>query len=303
MVKNFREKMDLSESLCGLVDCLSSIEKAEAMVNLIERGAEIEELSSEAKAERNQVIYPGCCEKVRCRIKELDFCNGGEKLVVFTPFEELCVEGEMVIFESVETMKSRRKFVDVMVYNPTKEKMYVQKGKVLGEVSNAASAHTLPILQKDVRVGEVKAERKIEDIKERLRKIDLSNLDEEQKKAVLEMLEEEQEVFSKSKSDIGYIPDFKLDIKLTDDTPFCEAYRKIPGPLYAEVKNHISDLLANGWIQHSYSPYASPMVCVRKKCGNLRLCIDFRKLNAKTIPDRHPIPRVQDILDRLHGQR
>ena len=147
------------------------------------------------------------------------------------------------------------------------------------------------------------ADGETEDIKEKLRKIDLSNLDEEQKKAVLEMLEEEQEVFSKSKSDIGYIPDFKLDIKLTDDTPFCEAYRKIPGPLYAEVKNHISDLLANGWIQHSYSPYASPMVCVRKKCGNLRLCIDFRKLNAKTIPDRHPIPRVQDILDRLHGQR
>ena len=44
------------------------------------------------------------------------------------------------------------------------------------------------------------------------------------------------------------------------------------------------------------------MVCVRKKDGGLRLCIDFRRLNQKTIPDMQPIPRVQDILDGLHGQ-
>ena len=45
------------------------------------------------------------------------------------------------------------------------------------------------------------------------------------------------------------------------------------------------------------------MVCVRKKCGGLRLCIDFRKLNKKTIPDKQPIPRIQDILDGLNGKQ
>ena len=43
------------------------------------------------------------------------------------------------------------------------------------------------------------------------------------------------------------------------------------------------------------------MVCVRKKDGGLRLCIDYRKLNLKTIPDKHPLPRIQDILDGLGG--
>ena len=303
LVKNFRNEINLPESLCCLVDCLSSSEKAEAMVNLIEKGSEIEELNSEARLEKNQVIYPGCCEKVRCRIKELKFCNGGDKLVVFSPFEEMCVEGDLVAFESVEVHKTRKKFVEVMVYNPTKQNMYLQKGRVLGQVSNAAAAYTLPILEKDLTVGEVQVEEKEGELKEMLSNLDFENLDGDQKKTVLELLEEEGEVFSKSKNDIGYIPDFKLDINLKDEAPFGEAYRKIPGPLYKEVKNHINDLLANGWIQHSYSPYASPMVCVRKKDGGLRLCIDFRKLNAKTIPDMQPIPRVQDIMDRLHGQR
>ena len=43
------------------------------------------------------------------------------------------------------------------------------------------------------------------------------------------------------------------------------------------------------------------MVCVRKKDGSLRLCIDYRKLNNKTIPDRQPIPKIQDMLDCLGG--
>lgn len=47
--------------------------------------------------------------------------------------------------------------------------------------------------------------------------------------------------------------------------------------------------------------YSSPVVCVRKRDGSLRLCIDYRELNSKTNPDRHRIPRVQDVMDSLGG--
>ena len=52
----------------------------------------------------------------------------------------------------------------------------------------------------------------------------------------------------------------------------------------------------------SFSAYASPIVCFRKKDNSLRMCIDYRKLNNKTVSDSQPIPRIQDILDNLHGQ-
>ena len=54
-------------------------------------------------------------------------------------------------------------------------------------------------------------------------------------------------------------------------------------------------------INYYNSPYSSPVVCVRKKDGSLRLCIDYRELNSKTVTDRQPIPRIQDVLDSFGG--
>ena len=103
-------------------------------------------------------MYPGCCEKVRCKINTSQF--SANKLVVFAPLEELCVESELVAFDSTEILKPGRKYIDVMVYNPTKSKMVLKKGMLLGQVSDAAAAYTLPILekQKPVAVNNVEVE-------------------------------------------------------------------------------------------------------------------------------------------------
>ncbi len=90
---------------------------------------------------------------------------------------------------------------------------------------------------------------------------------------------------------------------MKDQTPVQKTYNSIPRPLYPEVKQHIEDLLNRGWVTKSKSPYSSPVVCVRKKNGELRLCVDYRELNKRTIPDRHPLPRVQDTLDGLGGNK
>ncbi|PIK37740.1 hypothetical protein BSL78_25428 [Apostichopus japonicus] len=70
---------------------------------------------------------------------------------------------------------------------------------------------------------------------------------------------------------------------------------------YKEVKDYLQDLINRGWVTRSKSNYSSPVVCVRKRDGTLRLCIDYRELNRKTIDDRQPIPKIQDILDGLAG--
>uniref|UniRef100_A0A3B3YDY6 Gypsy retrotransposon integrase-like protein 1 n=1 Tax=Poecilia mexicana TaxID=48701 RepID=A0A3B3YDY6_9TELE len=116
------------------------------------------------------------------------------------------------------------------------------------------------------------------------------------------MLWEESGAFAQNDNDIGDIPSLQMVINLKDEVPVQKSYTSIPKPLYQEVKQYIQDLLAKGWIVKSRSPYAAPVVCVRKRDGTLRLCIDYRLLNQKTVPDRHPLPRIQDLLDTLGGQ-
>ena len=58
-----------------------------------------------------------------------------------------------------------------------------------------------------------------------------------------------------------------------------------------------------GAIRRSFSPWASVVVLVRKKDGGLRLCIDLRKLNNRTVKDGYALPRIDDTLDCLHGAK
>jgi hypothetical protein len=63
----------------------------------------------------------------------------------------------------------------------------------------------------------------------------------------------------------------------------------------------VQDMLDQGIVQHSTSPFASPTILVRKKDGSWRLCVDFRRLNDPTIKDRFPIPLIEDLMDELSG--
>lgn len=73
-----------------------------------------------------------------------------------------------------------------------------------------------------------------------------------------------------------------MKINLTDDIPVQKSYIVVPQPLYKEVKEYAKDLISRGCVEKSQSSYSFPMDCVRKKDGSLRLCINFRQLNANS---------------------
>src|SRR5207245_6045746 len=78
---------------------------------------------------------------------------------------------------------------------------------------------------------------------------------------------------------------------------------RIPDKLKVEVDRQIDQLLQDGKIRPSRSPYAHPIVCVAKWNGEIRLCTDLRYVNSDTINDAFPVPRAEDLLFEMSSAR
>lgn len=90
-----------------------------------------------------------------------------------------------------------------------------------------------------------------------------------------------------------------MTITLKDTAPVAYHPRRLAYEERVQVKKIINDLMSNGIIRESQSEYASPIVLVKKKNGELRLCVDYRDLNKKVVKERYPLPLIQDQINAL----
>jgi len=77
-------------------------------------------------------------------------------------------------------------------------------------------------------------------------------------------------------------------------------YRMAPAKL-VELKKQIEGLFEKQFRRSSASPWVAPVLLVKKKDGDSRLCVDYRQLNKLTIKNKYPLPRIDDLMDQLHG--
>ena len=140
-------------------------------------------------------------------------------------------------------------------------------------------------------------------VQDQVEGLDLSSLSPEEQGRVRSLLRKYTSVFSAHDSDLGCTNLISHDIPLVDETPVKQRYRRVPPSDYEAVKDHINQLLAAKVIRESSSPFASPIVLVKKKDGSLRMCVDYRQLNSKTRKDAFPLPRIEESLDALTGAR
>jgi hypothetical protein len=109
------------------------------------------------------------------------------------------------------------------------------------------------------------------------------------------------DIFSKKKAETlpPHRPtDHAIDLEPGTKLPYGRIYSLSEVELKA-LKAYIETNLASGFIQRSSSPAASPILFVKKKDGSLRLCVDYRALNYASVKNRHPLPLISEILERV----
>jgi len=129
-------------------------------------------------------------------------------------------------------------------------------------------------------------------------RIDLSHLEDEKfKKRVMDMLEKHAPVFE---GKLGTIESTEHRIHLKPGTQPVRMQPYRAGPEKREkIREQIEYQLAAGVIEPAQTEWSTPVLLAPKKDGNQRFCIDFRRLNAATIPDTYPLPRMDDCIDSL----
>ena len=115
------------------------------------------------------------------------------------------------------------------------------------------------------------------------------------------LIQEFEDVFPEKLTELPPVRDIDHAIDTGDAEPVSKSpYRMSPLELQ-ELKKQLDELLEQGFIRPSKSPWGAPVLFVKKKDGSLRMCIDYRALNSVTVKNKYPIPRIDEMLDQLNG--
>ena len=123
----------------------------------------------------------------------------------------------------------------------------------------------------------------------------------EQQARLINIIYDHTEVFSLFDGDLGFCDVLKHSIPTTTDKPVYLPHWQIPVQLQSEVRKCLDNWLKQGIIRPSKSPYASQVVIVHKKTGEICLCVNFRKLNAISICNSFPLPHVEEALQAVQA--
>lgn len=128
-----------------------------------------------------------------------------------------------------------------------------------------------------------------------------ADVDERRRANLIQLCNDYRKCFAMNMSELGVTDKAEIELILEDNTPVCYQPYRLSYAQREIVMEHVKEMLQQNIISSSISPYASPIVIVKKKTGEDRICVDYRKLNRKTVKNHFPLPNIDDQLQRLAG--
>ena len=112
-------------------------------------------------------------------------------------------------------------------------------------------------------------------------------------------MQEVQDIFAEHKDDLGEMVGVKHGVNVQGAEPIAQPMRPLPLAKRGVVTEEVARMLRCGVIKPSVSPWSSPIVLIKKKDGGWRFCVDYRRVNDITKKDKHPLPRIDEMLTHL----
>ncbi|KAL1268819.1 hypothetical protein QQF64_034182 [Cirrhinus molitorella] len=204
-------------------------------------------------------------------------------------------------------------YIPMKIMNLSDQPVTLKRNCKLADVSPCVAVEDFTVFQNTSQVETMDhlaacLESNSKDFEEKLANVGLKGIDIDScqvshstKQELVQLLVSYNDIFSKHALDCGEAKGFSHRIRLVDERPFRLPYRRVPPAHYQKLRQVLTEMENQGIIRKSTSEFASPSVMVWKKEGSLRICTDFRWLNARTLKDAHPLPHQSDCLASLGG--
>ena len=203
------------------------------------------------------------------------------------------------VYSGRSVIPARFDNIQIKVVNTDNRTQVIAKGTNLGRMEEAEVLEPSPVKPDSASVCETPF--KNEDVIHSLITNLPSELTEEQRGAVRQLLQENEAIFSKGEYDIGrtHLVEYRIDTG--DHRPIRQPLRRHPFKHLDLIDTEVAKMQEHGIVEPAASPWASNVVLVRKKDGSVRLCIDYRRINSITYKDSYPLPLIDNCLTALSG--
>jgi len=219
-------------------------------------------------------------------------CLVDNKIGIFSPYKVKLAELGIVCAQSV--CNSIGGFIPVRLLNVSDKDKVIYKNTIFGEfeINSISSSNDIAAISK--------SSNNFDHLKSLIDKIqNNNNLSTEDKKNAKSIIFKYSDIFSRGKFDIGSCDYVKHEIDLAANAPIQQTVSKVPLNVQEWVDKQVDNLRESGVIRESVSPWSAPVVVVKKKSGDYRMCIDYRRLNSITIRPTYSIPDSQTIFNHL----
>ncbi|CAG2228135.1 Transposon Ty3-G Gag-Pol polyprotein,Transposon Ty3-I Gag-Pol polyprotein [Mytilus edulis] len=240
-------------------------------------------------------IQPGTEALVRGHINEYPSTKNEVGLGIIEPCDKFVAKDSALM---ARTLVKASETVPLRFMNVSNVVKIIRAGTMVGNISPIQD-----VISDDKNITDIHKDQNLRIELQKLLSNCSENLSQEKKRGVENLLNEYKDLFAASDRDLGRTNLVRHTINTGNNAPVKQPPRRTPIHMREEVDRHVDDMLERGVIEPADGPWSSGIVLVKKKDGTTRFCVDYRKVNDLTVKDAYPLPRIDDSLEQLSGNK